>query len=359
MRTMSRLRRRSLGSHTGYTPGEQPAEGEAWLKLNTNEAALPPSPLVAPAIAAAAVDLRRYPHPLAEPLRTALARHHGVEPERVLVGNGADDILEWCVRAFVDPGDVVAYPVPSYSLLPVLVQQQGGVGVEVPLDSGARCPAELSSVAAALTVIVNPNAPTGTWLPPDELEARLGGAPGAVVVDEAYGDFAPASCLPLLDRHPTWIVVRSFSKGYALAGLRVGYAVASAAVIADLCAVKDSYPVDRCAIAGALAALTDSTHHERLVATVRTQRHRLTRELAELGWAVLPSEANFVYARPPVDAGDVLRTLREQRILVRHFPGGEWGRWLRITVGAPGENDRLLDALHASAGTGRRPAAGR
>ena len=342
---MSRYRRPSLGSHFGYTPGEQPRGAEGWTKLNTNESPFPPSPRVAKAVAAVAPELRRYPDPFAEPLRSALAAHHLVEPHQVMVGNGADDVLECCFRAFIEPGDSVAYPIPTYSLVPVLTSLHNGVSIEMPVKADGNHPAELRDIAASLIVLVNPNAPTGVWIEPRVLERHFASKECVIVIDEAYCDFAPASCVPLLSDHDNWLVVRTFSKSHALAGLRVGYAVGSRELIADLYAVKDSYPVDRCAIAGALAALEDREHHEKLVAEVRAQRQELTYALEKMGWKVLPSQANFVFAKPPTPATEVVNKLRGQHVLVRHFAEGQWDEWIRVTIGTEHDNRRLIEAL--------------
>jgi histidinol-phosphate aminotransferase len=214
----------------------------------------------------------------------------------------------------------------------------------VPLDDDFTLPAALGTAHGRLRFAVNPNSPTGVWMAPNALEELLGDAPGVVVIDEAYGDFAPASCIPLLGAHDNFLVLRTFSKAHALAGLRVGYAVGSAELIADLAAVKDSYPVDRCAIAGALAALEDERHHLAIVETVVAERDRLTARLRRGGWQVPDSGANFVFARPPDgDAVRVQRLLRDARILVRHF--ASLPDRLRITVGGIEENNRLLAAL--------------
>lgn len=343
---MSRFRRPTLGADFGYVPGEQPPDDGEWLKLNTNESPLPPSPDVARAMAEAAAGLRRYPDPFGEPLRSALARYHGVDTEQVLVVNGADQAIDCCFRAFCEPGDVVVYPAPSYSLFPVLARVFGVGPVEVALDEDFAMPAGLGTAPGGLRFVVNPNSPTGVWLPPDAVEELVGGAPGVVVIDEAYCDFAPASCIPLLSRHDNWLVLRTFSKAHALAGLRVGYAVGSPELIADLAAVKDSYPIDRCAVAGALAALQDERHHRAIVDTVCSERERVTARLRTAGWHVPQSHANFVFARPNNgDAESCLQQLRASKILVRHF-STQRDR-LRISIGAPVENDRLLAALHA------------
>ena len=347
---MSRYRRASLGPNFGYTPGEQPQSG-GWLKLNTNESPLAPSPAVAGAVAAAAVGLERYPDPFGEPLRTALARHHGVATDQVFVANGADQVLDCCYRAFAAPGDPVVHGTPTYSLFPVLARVFSAADVALPLDADGGIPRDVATTPATLRFVVNPNSPTGRWIPPAVLEEQLAGAAGVVAIDEAYCDFAAGSCIPLLPRHSSWIVVRTFSKGYALAGLRVGYALGAPEVIADLLAVKDSYPVDRCALAGALAALEDQTYHHRIVDTVRSQRERLAADLTAMGWDVLPSGANFVFARPPepLTAAAVAEDLRRHQILVRHFSQPGIDNRLRITVGDEGAIDQLLDALHRTA----------
>jgi histidinol-phosphate aminotransferase len=310
---------------------------------------------VAPAVAGAVDGLRRYPDPSAEPLRSALAGHHGVRREQVLLGNGADQVLEACFRAFCEPGDVAVLTRPTYSLLAVLARL-GGVAVEtVPLGVDGFVPPAMAALPAALRLLVNPNSPTGTWLPPSTVEQVLGPATSVVVIDEAYCDFAPESCVPLLARHDNWLIVRTLAKSHALAGLRVGYALGHPDLIADLAGVLESYPVDRLAIAAAAAALGDREHHARLVELVVTERERLAGSLRDAGWEVGNSRANFVFVRPPGgDAAGVAAELRRQRILVRRFP--DQADHLRITVGDPAENGRLLGALGVTDRGG--PAAG-
>jgi histidinol-phosphate aminotransferase len=343
---VSRYRRRSLGSSFGYAPGEQPPDGAEWIKLNTNEAPLPPSTRVGSAVAAAVAGLRRYPDPHGEPLRSALAAHHGVAAQQVMLGNGADQVLEACFRAFAEPGDGVVLTRPTYSLLPVLARL-GGLRVdEVALDEEGGIPAGFGGQPAAIRVLCNPNSPTGTWVSPPLLEDRLGDAAAVVVIDEAYGDFAPTSCIRLLAAHDNWVVVRTFAKSHALAGLRVGYAVAHPEVIADLVAVLESYPVDRLALVAAQAALEDRDHHRKIVELVLAERERLAGALRSGGWEVGRSHANFVLARPPGgDAAGVAAALRAERILVRRFADGENADRLRITIGTPEENTALLRAL--------------
>lgn len=337
---MSRLRRADLGEGFGYTPGEQPPDGSDWLKLNTNESPLPPSERVAAAVSAAAAELRRYPSPLAEPLRSRIARHHDVAPEQVIVLNGADQVLDTIFRAFLQPGDRVVTREPSYSLFPVLAAVFSVRLVRATTDE------DFAQRDAPLRILVNPNSPTGRWLAPAQIAEICAQSSGILVIDEAYCDFAPESCISTLAGHDNWLVVRSLSKSHALAGLRVGYAVAGEALIDDLLAVKDSYPVDRAAIAGAVAALDDTAHHQRIVECVLQQRDRLTAALRERGWDVPESFANFVFARPPHgDALAVLQELRDCHILVRHFDAPGLADRLRITIGSPEEMDRLLSAL--------------
>jgi histidinol-phosphate aminotransferase len=342
---MSRFLRRSLGPGFGYVPGEQPADDDGWTKLNTNESSWGPSASVAAAVADAAAAVNRYPSPRGEPLRSALAAKHGLDPTQVAVGNGADALINACLRAFCEPGGDVVLTDPTYSLLPVAARIHGVNATVVPLDGDGVLPPAFASIPAPLRFLVNPNAPTGTWLDPARLGGALGSAPGVVVIDEAYCDFAPRSCIPLLADHPGWLVLRTFSKAHALAGLRVGYALGSADLIADLNAVGESYPVDSCAIAGAVAALEDEDHHRHIVDSVLAERARLTGALAERGWTVVSPHANFVCCVPPAgSAADAAARLREHRVLVRCFGGGERGL-LRITVGTPAENDALLVAI--------------
>jgi histidinol-phosphate aminotransferase len=344
---MSKFLRASLGEDFGYTPGEQPSDSGGWLKLNSNESPLPPSASVAAAVAGAAADLARYPSPVAEPLRSVLAGLHHVEPEQVFVANGADQVLDCCFRAYASPGDAVVRTEPGYSLLPVLAALFSVRDEAVAVEADGALTVDFAVRPAVMRFVVNPNSPTGHWTPPETLEVQLGDARGVIVIDEAYCDFAPVSCVPLLAAHPSWLVVRTLSKSHALAGLRVGYAVGDASLIADLNAVRDSYPVDRCAIAGAIAALEDRAHHRLIVDTVIRERARTSERLHALGWTVAPSHANFVFASPPpgLSAGETAARLRDSRILVRHFTVPGLDEALRITVGDTPATDRVLAAI--------------
>ena len=337
---------------SGYVPGEQPAGGGGRLvKLNTNEASFPPSPRVVEAVRGVTADaLRRYPPPRSDAFRQAAARRHGVDVDRVLAGNGSDDVLTMIVRTFVPPGGTVAAPWPTYSLYPTLCQIQGATFTPVPWRDGWRLPADaLVNAAADAVFLANPNAPSGTVVPADELADladRL--SPRPLLIDEAYADYAQGDCVSLVAGHANVIVSRSLSKGFALAGLRVGYATARPEVVAAMDKVRDSYNLDAVAQAAGAAALGDLAYYEPLWRDVRRERERLTDGLRELGFDVPDSHGNFVLARRD-DAADLFVKLRDRGVLVRRWDAPGLADCLRITVGTTGENAAVLDALGRSA----------
>ena len=338
--------RRALQGFQAYTPGEQPPDGEGWVKLNTNESPLPPSPRVIEAIKAAANDaLRLYPSPTAQPAREAIARHFALDPSQVAVGNGGDELIELCFRAFAGAGDRVAYPTPTYPLLDPLCRIHEAVASTHPTELFGELPLSLGPDPAPLKFIVNPNSPTGALFDQHEVEAAVAASSGVVVIDEAYVDFAPRSCLPLLERFDNVVLLRTFSKSYGLAGLRIGFALGSRNVIEALDSVKDSYNVDRLAIAAAVAAIEDEAHHRNLVQTVVENRVQLAEELASLGFEVVPSATNFVFTRPSKPATEIVAGLRERKILVRHYDREPIAGWIRITIGTREQHDELLAAL--------------
>jgi len=347
---MSRFFLPHVAGMAGYVPGEQPRDGGI-VKLNTNENPYPPSPRVAEAVAAALGDrLRRYPDPVGTAFREVAARHHGVTPDMVLPGNGSDDLLTVITRAFAGPSDVVAAPEPSYILYRTLAQLQDARFVEVPFrPDWTLDPEALAATGARLTFLANPNSPSGTCLPPADVSAIAARLDGPLVVDEAYADFAGSDCVGLVAAHPNVIVTRSFSKGYSLAGLRLGYLVARPEVVAGLVKVKDSYNCDTLSLAGGAAALEDQAHfreaRDRIVAT----RRRLTDAVHALGFTAPESRANFVWCTGRPDAEGLYQALKERKILVRlmHYPGHEPG--IRITVGTDPEIDRLLEELRTLA----------
>ena len=340
------LVRQALQGFQPYVPGEQPPDGEGWVKLNTNESPLPPSPRVLEAIKAAADEsLRLYPSPTAAPARSAIAAHFRVDPSHVLVGNGGDELIELCFRAFAGGGDEVAFPTPTYPLFEPLCRIHGAVASTHPTEVPWELPASLGADSAPLKFIVNPNSPTGALFDRPAVEAAVAASSGVVVIDEAYVDFAPHTCLPLLDRYDNVLVLRTFSKSYSLAGMRIGFALGPSELIEALNGVKDSYNVDRLAIVAAAAAIADEDHHRKVVDEVAANRAELTRALEGLGFELVPSAANFVFGKPPGPAAQVVAGLRERKILVRHYDREPVAGWIRITVGTRDQHDKLLAAL--------------
>jgi histidinol-phosphate aminotransferase len=340
------LVRKSLQGHAPYIPGEQPPDGEGWVKLNTNESPLPPSPKVIEAIKRAANDaLRLYPSPTAAPARDAIARKYGLAPAQVTVGNGGDELIELCFRAFADAGERVAFPTPTYPLLEPLCRIHEAVPSPHPTELFDELPPSLGPDPAPLKFIVNPNSPTGALFDSTQVEGAVIASSGVVAIDEAYVDFAPRSAIGLLADHDNVVLLRTFSKSYGLAGMRIGFALGSTEIIEALDSVKDSYNVDRLSIVAAAAAIGDDEHHRKLVGEVVQNRTALASALAGMGFEVVPSSTNFVFARPPRPALEVAEALRERRILVRHYDREPIAGWLRITVGTREQHDKLLQAL--------------
>ncbi len=343
------LIRSSVAALTPYTPGEQPRV-PGLIKLNTNENPYPPSPRVAEALRGfSAESLRLYPDPMAVQLRTMIAGLHGCAVEQVFAGNGSDEVLALCTRAFVELGGTIGFFDPSYSLYPVLSAIADVRVLPVPLDEHFGLPHPLAQ-PASLFFLTTPNAPTGLLYPRAGVEAFCRAQAGVVVLDEAYADFAPDSFADLALRLPNVLVSRSLSKSYSLAGLRLGYAIGPAPLIEALYKIKDSYNLDALTQALGAAALGDQAwmcaNAEKIIAT----RERVARDLRARQWTVLPSAANFLFARPArKPARAVFDDLRARNILVRHFPGPRTGEYLRITIGTDEQMDALLSALDATA----------
>jgi histidinol-phosphate aminotransferase len=338
--------KKALQGFQAYVPGEQPPDGAGWVKLNTNEAPLPPSPKVIEAIRGAANEsLRLYPSPTAAPARSAIAKHFGVDPTQVALGNGGDELIEMCFRAFAGAGDRVAFPTPTYPLFEPLSRMHEAVASTHPTEMPWELPPSLGPDPAPLKFIVNPNSPTGGLFELPAIEAAVGASSGIVVIDEAYVDFAPRSCIELLPRHDNMLLLRTFSKGYGLAGMRIAFALGPRELIEALDSVKDSYNVDRLAIVAAVAAIEDEDHHQKLIDEVITNRAQLAGALIDLGFEVVPSSTNFIFTRPPKPAIEVVSALRARKILVRHYDREPIAGWLRITIGTHEQHDRLLGAL--------------
>jgi len=343
----SRFLKASLRDTAPYVPGEQPPDGEGWIKLNTNESPLPPSPKVIEAIRDASTDtLRLYPSATAAPARHAIAQRFEVAPENVALGNGADELIDMCFRAFAGAGDRVAFCTPTYPVLEPMCRIHDVVPAIHQADEGWRWGDGFAYDPAPLKFVVNPNSPTGTWADPAEVERLVEVSRGVVVLDEAYVDFAPFDLLSLQRRYRHLLVLRTFSKSYALAGMRIGFAVGSPDLISALDAVKDSYNLNRLAIAAAVAAIGDEEHHRKIVDFVVAEREWLAERLAGQGFDMSPSAANFVFVKPPrISAAAVADALREQRILVRRYDLEPIAGWLRITIGTREQHERLLVAL--------------
>ena len=355
---MSRFWSRVVGTLTPYVPGEQPKIANL-IKLNTNENPYPPSPKVLAAIQAElgadAARLRLYPDPNADLLKAAVARLHGVTPQQVFVGNGSDEVLAHVFMALLKHEAPILFPDITYSFYPVYCGLYGVDYVTVPLaDDFSIDPADYMQPNGGI-IFPNPNAPTGRLLALDTIERILDANPNAVVVvDEAYVDFGGETAISLVDHHDNLLVVHTLSKSRSLAGLRVGFAVGHPALIEALERVKNSfnsYPLDRLAIAGAVAALEDAEHFERTRQAVIATRDTLTAELQSLGFDVLPSAANFIFARHPQrDAAQLAQALRERSIIVRHFRLPRIDQFLRITVGTDAECKALTQALRGILG---------
>ena len=344
---MSRFRP-AIDALTPYVPGEQPSAGATVVKLNTNENPYPPSPRAVDALRTLDASLlRRYPTPYADEFREAAGRRLGVEPDWILAGNGSDDLLTQLMRAVTGPGRAVAYPVPTYVLYRTLAAMQEAPTVELPYDEAYTLPVDaLAASGAALTIVANPNSPSGTAAPVAALDALAAHGCGVLVIDEAYVEFAETSALELVRRHDHVMVLRTLSKSHGLAGLRLGFGVASPALVAAVAKVKDSYNVDAIAARVGAAALLDEAYTRRTTERILASRARLTAGLVERGFRVWPSQANFVLTRPPDgNARRLYEALRARHVLVRYFDEPRLAETLRISVGTDAEQARLFDAL--------------
>jgi len=336
--------RENIDALDAYTPGEQPQEA-GYIKLNTNESPYPPARAVLSAMRKAVNgDLRLYPDPLATAVRVKAAGIFGVEPEMVIVGNGSDDVLSILMRSFVGERDKVVFLNPSYGLYSVLTDIQNGRACRVEYTDDFRLPAEIVQQGAKLTFVCSPNNPTGTATAPDEIARLAAASPGVVVVDEAYADFADSTCIGLVRSHENLVVLRSFSKSYSLAGLRIGLGIAGRGLIAGMMKVKDSYNVERLGIVGAAAALDNVDKMQANVKKVKRDRKYLSQRLELFGFRVIPSQANFVFAFPPMPAVELYEQLKARKILVRYWSRPRLRDGVRISIGTRNELDALLAA---------------
>jgi histidinol-phosphate aminotransferase len=345
----------TLNSMTEYIPGEQPDNIEEFIKLNTNENPFPPSQKVLEAIRNETGEmLRRYPNPNAQKVREAFADIEKISPNNVFVSNGSDEIFTLLFRGFIDNTQTAAFAYPSYSLYYTMAEANGIPYEKIPLDKNFNVQFNLLlKKKYALTILCNPNNPTGRGIPVDEIAEFLSKYKGLCVVDEAYVDFYGETALPLIKKFDNLIVSRSFSKSYSLAGLRIGIAVGQKDLIDGFIKLKDSYNVDRLACAGAAAALLDRKSFIYSTGMVRSNKEYMEERLAALDFEIVPSKANFLFVRhKKVPAAEIYNKLKEHKILVRYFSGSIQEEYLRITVGTMMEIKELARTLETIIGDG-------
>ncbi|NLI23061.1 MAG: histidinol-phosphate transaminase [Clostridiales bacterium] len=332
-----------------YVPGEQPQD-RRYVKLNTNESPFPPSPRVLDTLTREAVSrLNLYPDPLARALREAIAAEYGLEPDNVFVGNGSDEVLGFAFMAYADETRGVTLPDVSYGFYRVYAQLYRVHPVIVPLNEDFTLPAENFVGRRGMVALANPNAPTSLAMPLGEIERIIAGNPqNIVLIDEAYVDFGGETCLPLLSRYPNLLIVRTYSKSRSLAGGRLGYALASPAIIDDLNRVKNSfhpYSINNLTMLAGIEAMRDRDYFRSCVEAICAQRDASARELAAMGFSVLPSATNFLFASPPgMDGLTYYRKLKERGVLVRYLSQPMLARHVRITVGSADQMRALMDA---------------
>ncbi len=343
---MKNLIRKSVQTMAGYVPGEQPL-GDDVVKLNTNENPWLCSPEVQDLLCEINVAaLAKYPDPLSVEVRNVIAEKHEVGLGNVFAGNGSDEILALCIRAFVEPkGGSVGYFDPSYSLYPVLSKIEDVETRPVALDDNFEWQMP-DDYEASVFFLTNPNAPTGMLFPKDKVEAFAKKFAGVVVIDEAYVDFSSEDCMELATKYDNVIVVRTLSKSYALAGIRFGYCVGNNELMGALYKIKDSYNLNAITQELARVALLDGGTMEAITSAVKNSRALLSNELTELGFGVYPSEANFVWVKPPMPGAQrIFEELKNRKVFVRWFDGERTKGYLRITVGTNEQTMALIEAL--------------
>ncbi len=347
---MSRFMSSRFAGLQAYTPGEQPQDMQ-YVKLNTNESPFPPAPRVVAAVNAAEVSkLNLYPDPDGRLLIRKLAQTYGVAEDQVFISNGSDDILNFSFMAFCDDRRPVAFPAISYGFYPVYAGLYGIPHTAIPLGPGFRVVADDYCGIGKNIVIANPNAPTGRLLSVEDIEKILQTNPDHVVlIDEAYIDFGGESCYPLIDRYENLLVCRTFSKSRSMAGGRMGFALGSAGLIADLNKIKYStnpYNINRLTMAAAIATLESEDYYRENCRIIGENRAYTTEKLEELGFETLPSAANFVFTRlPGWQGGALYEALKAKGVLVRHWNKPEIADYLRITIGSKEQMDILFEKL--------------
>jgi len=341
--------RNNISQLAGYVPGEQP-QGGKFIKLNTNENPYPPSAKVVEAIQVAAEKLVRYPDPVSTAFRLAAGQALNVNPDWIVCGNGSDDILTILTRSFVDQGDLIRLPNPSYILYRTLAEIQGARYQEINFNDDWTLPASFAAADDGLKLVFlpNPNSPTGTVVSQEDILALADKLPCPILIDEAYVDFADFNCIDLVKQNEKIMVSRTLSKSYGLAGLRFGFLVAQPTIIEQLLKVKDSYNCDALSIAGATAAMSDQDWLRDNIARIRATRSDLQEKLTQLGFEVIPSQANFVWCtHSEAEVKPIYEYLKENRILVRYMSYPNWKEGLRISVGTDDQINACLGLIQS------------
>ena len=343
---MSRFFTERLSELKPYTPGEQP-QNRKYIKLNTNESPFPPSPGVRAAVADEAETLRLYSDPESRNLTDVLAAHYHLKPEQILVGNGSDDLLNFAFLAFCDDKHPALFPDVTYGFYPVLAQLNRVPFAEIPLKEDLSIQLKDYYGRYGTIFLANPNAPTGLFLPPRDIELLLQeNTERLVVVDEAYVEFGGESVLPMIDSYNNLLVIHTFSKSHSLAGARLGFAVGNPALIQDMNTLKYStnpYNVNRMTSAAGIAALKENDYYQKNAAIIMNNREYTAEALRKLGFTVTDSKANFLFASTErINGGSLYQKLKERGILIRHFSLKRIDNWVRITVGSREEMDALL-----------------
>ena len=340
--------RPAIATMQGYTPGEQPKPGTPIIKLNTNENPYPPSPKALEILRNLDAEwLRRYPDPYARDFCHAVSEALAVPTDGIVVTNGSDDLLNILIRACAEGQRKVVYPMPSYVLYRTLASLQPAEVVEVPYPLNYRLPIdELVAAGGAVTLIATPNSPSGHLVPLNDLRQLASRVSGVLAIDEAYVDFADYSAISLVREFDNVIILRTLSKGYSLAGLRLGFGIANPKIISELFKVKDSYNVDAIAILVGTAAMQDQEYKNACAEKIKRSRSQLAVDLRQIGFKVRDSQGNFLLVTPPNNkAAAIYQSLKEQNILVRYFDLPGLNDKLRITIGTDEQNQKLLQAI--------------
>ncbi|MDB9375868.1 histidinol-phosphate transaminase [Nodularia sphaerocarpa] len=345
---MTNYFRSNIDAMASYVPGEQPQRGMQVMKLNSNENPYPPSPAALAVLRNIQGEwLRRYPEPLGGEFRRAASEVLGFPSDWMIVGNGSDEVLNLVIRACTEPGRKVVYPIPTYVLYVTLTQMQAAEIVEIPYSQDYKLPLEeIIAANGAVTFIASPNSPSGHIVPINDLRQLASRLSGVLVIDEAYVDFAEENALALVKEYENVIVIRTLSKGYSLAGLRLGFGVANPKLLHGLFKVKDSYNIDAIACALGTAAITDQAYKNACVAKVKASRSQLATDFKQLGFHVWDSHTNFLLVQPPQENAEYLyQQLKARQILVRYFPQPGLDNKLRITIGTDEQNQILVETL--------------